>query len=178
VFGPGLNTVLGDQIGSNSIGKTTFLMIIDFVFGGNDYIDKSTDVQNQVGQHIINFTFKFDNQNYYFSRNTFTHNRVNECDVNYHTLSEMPIEDFRDFLLNKYKITLPLISFRDIVTRYFRVYGRDNLNEKHPLQSVQKEPEENAVVSLMKLFNVYENVASLRKELEETKKNQNTIKNQ
>ena len=29
----GLNTVMGSSSGSNSIGKSTFLMIIDFVFG-------------------------------------------------------------------------------------------------------------------------------------------------
>ena len=31
----GLNTVMGSSSGSNSIGKSTFLMIIDFVFGGD-----------------------------------------------------------------------------------------------------------------------------------------------
>ena len=30
---PGLNTVMGSASGSNSIGKSTFLMIIDFIFG-------------------------------------------------------------------------------------------------------------------------------------------------
>ena len=39
-FHPGLNVVLGDDNGSNSIGKSTFLMILDFVFGGSDYIKK------------------------------------------------------------------------------------------------------------------------------------------
>lgn len=37
-FHRGLNVVLGDDQGSNSIGKSTFLMIIDFVYGGKDYI--------------------------------------------------------------------------------------------------------------------------------------------
>ena len=35
-FHTGLNAVLGDDNGSNSIGKSTFLMILDFVFGGSD----------------------------------------------------------------------------------------------------------------------------------------------
>ena len=43
-FHSGLNTVLGSASGTNSIGKSTFLMIIDFVFGGNDYADKTSDV--------------------------------------------------------------------------------------------------------------------------------------
>lgn len=37
-FHAGLNAVLGDDNGSNSIGKSTFLMILDFVFGGSDYV--------------------------------------------------------------------------------------------------------------------------------------------
>lgn len=37
-FHKGLNAVIGDNDRSNSIGKSTFLMIIDFVFGGDDYI--------------------------------------------------------------------------------------------------------------------------------------------
>lgn len=37
-FYDGLNVVLGDEQGSNSIGKSTFLMIIDYVYGGKDYV--------------------------------------------------------------------------------------------------------------------------------------------
>lgn len=39
-FHKGLNAVMGDSNRSNSIGKSTLLMIIDFVFGGEDYIQK------------------------------------------------------------------------------------------------------------------------------------------
>ncbi len=39
-FHEGLNVVIGDSNRSNSIGKSTMLMIIDFVFGGTDYIHK------------------------------------------------------------------------------------------------------------------------------------------
>lgn len=37
-FHKGLNAIVGDDDRSNSIGKSTLLMIIDFVFGGEDYI--------------------------------------------------------------------------------------------------------------------------------------------
>ncbi len=58
-FHKGLNVVLGDELGSNFIGKSTFLMIIDYVYGGKDYVMKSTDVQRNVGNHIIKFAFSF-----------------------------------------------------------------------------------------------------------------------
>ena len=57
VFHNGLNVVLGDDIASNSIGKTTLLMIIDFIFGGNDYINKNKDVIENLGHHTFNFIF-------------------------------------------------------------------------------------------------------------------------
>lgn len=37
-FHKGVNAVIGDNNMSNSIGKSTFFMIIDFIFGGDDYI--------------------------------------------------------------------------------------------------------------------------------------------
>ena len=46
-FHAGLNTVIGDDNGSNSVGKSTFLMILDFVFGGKDYVNKCLDVQDE-----------------------------------------------------------------------------------------------------------------------------------
>ena len=46
LFKDGLNVVLGDSESSNSIGKSTLLMIIDFCFGGEDYIDKEKDTLN------------------------------------------------------------------------------------------------------------------------------------
>ena len=61
-FKAGLNTVIGDANGSNSVGKSTFLMILDFVFGGKDYVNKCLDVQENVGEHRINFTFEFDGE--------------------------------------------------------------------------------------------------------------------
>lgn len=36
-FRPGLNVILGSSDGSNAIGKSTFLLILDFVFGGDNY---------------------------------------------------------------------------------------------------------------------------------------------
>lgn len=75
-FHSGLNAVLGDDNGSNSIGKSTFLMILDFIFGGSDYVKKCTDVQENVKEHTINFTFEFDGIPYHFARNTVDYNKV------------------------------------------------------------------------------------------------------
>ena len=38
-FKKGLNVIQGTQTGSNSIGKSSALLAIDFAFGGNSYLD-------------------------------------------------------------------------------------------------------------------------------------------
>ena len=40
----GLNIVLGQDNKANSIGKSTFLLAIDFAFGGNSYIDSKNKI--------------------------------------------------------------------------------------------------------------------------------------
>jgi len=171
----GLNTILGDNVGSNSIGKSTFLMIIDFVFGGNDYVEKSKDVQSNIERHTIKFTFKFQNQLHHFYRDTVIHNRVNKCNSEYNTLSDMSIEDFRKFLFNGYAISLQSVSFRDIVTRYFRIYKRENLDENKPLHSVPQNSDESSIVALMKLFGMYTTIENLRNVLNEARDEYNVF---
>ncbi len=55
-------------------------MIVDFAFGGDDYVSRSLDVQKQVGSHVIQFTFQFNDRIYRFSRETVDHTYVNICD--------------------------------------------------------------------------------------------------
>lgn len=166
-FHLGLNTILGDDFGSNSIGKSTFLMIIDFVFGGKDYLLKSTDVQKNVGRHVIKFHFTFSEQDYYFSRDTNFSEKVNICDEKYNVKEEILLTKYCDFLRQKYQINLYDISFRDMVGRYSRIYGKENLNEKRPLDIVSKEPASKSINSLLKLFDLYKNISELENLLKE-----------
>ena len=52
-FSAGLNIVEGDDNGSNSIGKSTFLMAIDFCFGVNDYVNVLKDLDKIIGRKFI-----------------------------------------------------------------------------------------------------------------------------
>lgn len=161
IFHAGLNTVLGDDIGSNSIGKSTFLMIIDFVFGGKDYMMLSTDIQRNVGRHLIKFCFLFQNEKYYFSRDTSNLEVVNNCDEQYNIVSIMSLEEFCLFLKSNYNILLEDISFRNIVGRFSRIYGKENLDEKHPLNIIHNEKSGEPTNALLKLFDLYKYIAEL-----------------
>ena len=55
-FHSGLNIIQGQDSGENSIGKSTFLLAVDFAFGGDTYAEKST-ITNKIGHHFINFCF-------------------------------------------------------------------------------------------------------------------------
>lgn len=174
IFHPGLNTVIGDNIGSNSIGKSTFLMIIDFVFGGKDYILKSTDVQRNIGDHIIKFSFEFNNKRFYFLRNTGELETVSICDNNYNIVENITLDKYNDFLKEKYEIKIEGLSFRDAVGRYSRVYGKDNLNEKKPLDIVRNESAGNPIKAILKLFDLYNEIKELE-ELAKRKRDEHTI---
>lgn len=169
-FNSGLNVVLGGQQADNSIGKSTFLLIIDFAFGGEDYA-KSTDIKKNIGDHNINFCFIFSEKEHFFSRNFLDSNKVYICDSNYKKIESISLNQFSNFLDESYNIQLPNLSFRNAVGRYSRIYGKDNCNEKQPLQIVSSESSETAIDALLKLFNMYEPIDNLKVELSTVDKN-------
>ena len=176
-FNRGLNTVLGSASGSNSIGKSTFLMIIDFVFGGNDYAEKTFDVLANVGPHTIQFCFEFDGQQYYFSRSPLYKNEVSKCDSNYKEAEIITLDAFRKFLHEKYQIKSREQSFRGAVGNYFRVYLRECCDEGHPLKSSDRAPDKDGILELIKLFDKYDAISAFIKEQKEAKDKETTYKN-
>lgn len=157
-FHSGLNAVLGDDNGSNSIGKSTFLMILDFIFGGSAYVKKCTDVQENVKEHTINFTFEFDGIPFHFARNTVDYNKVVSCDENYKPLEDekpLSISEYWAFLCEKYGLTADGITWRGVVSRFIRVYKRDTLDEERPLRSAKDEKAADVIKNYMRLFDRY-----------------------
>lgn len=172
----GLNTILGDKHAENSIGKSTFLLIIDFCFGGDDYVDSTiNNAKDYVPNQNICFAFKFGNKIEYFSRSTVTPYEVYKCNDEYEIVSEaMPIAEFRDYLKRAYGITVEM-SFRDVVGRYMRIYGRENYSERFPLK-YGDESSSAGVVALEKLFGVYAAIETYKREYDRKKEEQNTRK--
>jgi hypothetical protein len=152
-FHQGLNTILGGKSADNSIGKSTFMLIIDYAFGGDTYRD--SDAAHHLRNHLIKFAFKFNEEIHYFSRDIINYTDVNICDSSYVTQRTIRLDDFRDFLFKSYCINLPYTTFRDVIGRYLRVYGKDNHSSTRPLDSYHGEKAEAAITSLEKLFNVY-----------------------
>lgn len=153
-FNSGLSVVLGTNTGDNSIGKSTFLLIVDYVFGGRTYA-KTTDILTNVGSHDIFFTFSFDGEIFKFCRNSVYDHTVWKCNDAYEKVAEIELDDYCQWLDSKYSISLPELSFRDAVGRYIRVYGKNNCDERHPLHYLATEKAEKACSALLKLFDAY-----------------------
>ena len=121
-FHKGLNVILGASNGATSIGKSTALLIIDFAFGGSAYA--GSNAVSHLGSHSINFTFEFDHP-YQFSRDTARPNEVVQHQADGSTTT-MPLQDFTSWLATQYKLNYEKLTFRSIISRFFRIYGKNS----------------------------------------------------
>lgn len=177
-FHAGLNTILGSNSGSNSIGKSTFLMIIDFVFGGDDYVEKLADVQTEVGEHRICFAFQFKNGIYYFSRSNVDYKNVQKCDKDYRPLEGglISLNQYLSFLQTHYDMDLTGLSFRNAVGRSMRIYKRETLDEEHPLHQAKQEKAQAVIEGLLKLADLYSGIAAQSRITAEAKDKYSTFR--
>ena len=165
----GLNVVVGDLNAANSIGKSSLLMIVDFIYAGNTYLEHNKDVVKELGHHEFKFEFVFKNTSHYFIRDTEQNNVVKKCDKEYNTILEMNIDDFSSFLKSQYNLQEIDLSLREIVSLYSRIWGKPNQFIKKPLQGFDKEVEKDSIVKLLKLFKKY---SFLKELVEKIKKEQ------
>ncbi|MFZ5645629.1 MAG: DUF2326 domain-containing protein [Bacillota bacterium] len=173
-FHEGLNVVLGDHLASNSIGKSTMLMIIDFVFGGDSYVKVNYDAIKNLGHHEFRFKFEFDNDQFYFIRKTDKYKFVYCCNEKYEILHEKSTIDYTTMLKESYKIDLPYISFRSIVSLYSRVWGKDNYDIKKPLHQVGTNGK-SAVETIIKLFGKYSGIKSFTEQIDDLSERREAI---
>lgn len=155
-FDKGLNVILGSNSGDNSIGKSTMLLIIDYVFGGSTY-SSLNDIKRYIQNHDIFFKFTFDDGSYWFCRTFEDKDNVWKCDEDYNKIKLISLKEYTDFLIEKYDLIIPDSTFRDTVSLYSRIYGKDNYNEHNPLQ-ISKEGASSSILRLIKLFNLYTEV--------------------
>ena len=154
IFSEGLNVVLGEKKDGeehNSIGKSTLLLIIDFIFGGENY--KKSEAYKH-GEQIFNYCFEFENERFYFIRTNKTDNVI-ECNPDYSPKTTMKLDDYRKFLLEKYGMDNLELSFRNIVGPYSRIFHTDkNITPGHVLEA-NIHQNESPIKVFEKLNNIY-----------------------
>ena len=154
-FHEGLNVVLGDNNGSNSIGKSTLLMILDFIFGGDTYTSHNKDVITNLGHHDFEITFKFNNKELHFIRGTEKPDRVYKINQENNDTQEIKTNDYRKELKYLYSLEFENLAFRGAVSTFSRVWGKENYNVRRPLHNHPQENFIQTVTKLIKLFNKY-----------------------
>lgn len=176
-FHEGLNVILGTKTGANSIGKSTFLMILDFVFGGDDYAVKIRDTANHVGEHVIQFAFHFGNKLFFFSRGTANFTTVICCNPEYQPIETWSVQKYREFLAEKYGLNDSGLSFREMVSRFIRVYHRENHNELRPLDEFPQAKGTLAIQFLLKSFGVFQSLEKAQQAAEESRNSLEALRN-
>lgn len=176
VFHPGLNAVVGNESGTNSVGKSTFLMILDFIFGGDDYLKKSKEVHRNLDPHTIKFQFVFNDTPYYFSRSTDANNTINVCNDKYEVEETIPLKQYLEFLQGSYGLKQYGLTFRGAVSRFIRVDRRETMDEEKPFASAKRETDADAILGILKLFGEYADVAEQEKITKDAEERESTYK--
>lgn len=164
-FHEGLNVVLGDENATNSIGKSTLLMIVDFAFGGGSLLEYNKDLVDELKHHYYFFTFVFGGESYCFRRGTNDPELVYRCSEDFTPESALDIEEYRALLKSAYVIGLEDISFRSLVGLYMRIWGKENNDVHRPLHIVKGQSASECVNNLIKTFARYGEIRALTAEL-------------
>ena len=179
-FHDGLNAIVGMDDATNSIGKSTALLLIDFCFGGDSYADQKSDIIKNIGNHFVYFAFSFDDGNFHFARKTDDYKHYFVCDENYNLGERKSIEQFRDFLKSHYFSASTSKTFSALVGPFMRVSGKGNYDIKKPFKTYSGDGDKNGIILVENLFGandflekyqkVYEEALDEKKALDSAKK--------
>ncbi len=161
-FHEGLNVVLGDSGGTNSIGKSTLLLIVDFVFGGETLVKKSRDVMEEVGELVIQSVFTFGDRKMYFERRTDQHGVVFVCSEGFVEEEVIKVDEFCRRLLVLYGVGLKFITWRSLIGLHFRIWHKENCEVHHPLHVTPKQRTSDAILALVQRFGKFGGIHRLK----------------
>jgi hypothetical protein len=176
-FHDGLNVVMGDNNGTNSIGKSTLLMIIDFIFGGTTYIKFHKDVVSKLGHHEFFFVFEFEKVEHYFSRDTEESDTLYKCTKEFKKIEEISLSEFCNFLKHSYSLDSDNLTFRSAVSPFLRIWGKNNYDVKRLLHTHHSEKNVETISKLIKLFNEYNKLVLEDIELKKLKTSKSVLDN-
>lgn len=177
----GLNVVIGiTETGNesgNSLGKSTFLHIIDFILGGESFL-KTKSFKN-AGEHKIYYMFNFSGKEFRFCRTVSKHSVVYKCQSDYsYTEADKydSLDDYKKFLAAQYKIDTSELSFRDWISPFFKIFNKSPNFKDRPLMNTSTSSEQEEIHTLEKIFNRFLEIKEMvevtakRKNLTDVKK--------
>lgn len=159
-FENGLNIIQGAENSKNSIGKSTLMLLIDFMLGGDDYTYHCNVPVKRLGNHTIHAYFKFDEKIYHYSRGTKNPEEVTFYNDTGEIEATISNSDYLKELKKHYKLSDD-ITFRKAVAPYLRIYQRETTNEKYPLNAAYRQPRVEAIEDFLKLLGKYSLISGL-----------------
>ncbi|MBY0411704.1 MAG: DUF2326 domain-containing protein [Burkholderiaceae bacterium] len=165
-FHPGLNVILGDDDARNSIGKSTVLMVIDFVLGGASFMKDDAGAIRQLGHHRYDFSFQFGFESHHFSRATDSPDVVYVCTEAYEPQRELSLDDYNRLLKRLYGLDALQNSFRSTINPFARIWKKGGLEPSQPFVAAVKETSTVAISRLIDLFGRSPDVAEERRALD------------
>lgn len=178
-FRAGLNVILGvtatGEESGNSLGKSTFLLVIDFCFGGESFL-KSMAVRNK-GEHLIFFAFEFGGGEYKFCRKTDRNGSLYRCGRNW-SFSERDrysLDEYENFLAEHYGIDTSEQSFRNTLSPFFRIHNKSPAFGCRPMMNYAKSSAQEEIRALEKIFGLYGGIKEMA-EMAQKKKDIAAIK--
>ncbi|WP_217424557.1 AAA family ATPase [Nitrogeniibacter mangrovi] len=175
-FHPGLNVILGDDDAKNSIGKSTVLMVIDFVLGGTTFLKDDAGAIRELGHHHYDYAFEFGKKQLFFSRATEASDVVYVCDENYARLNELPLEKYLALLKHQYGLDDFEGSFRSTLSPFARIWRKGGLEPDQPFVSMPKESSAVAIGRLVDMFDRSADIAEEKNTLDVQKERRTLIK--
>ncbi|MES1950544.1 hypothetical protein S4A8_06783 [Salinisphaera sp. S4-8] len=160
-FKPGLNVVVGGDLATNSIGKSTLLMVVDFVMGGTDFLNHNADVVAELGHHDYRATFEFVGKFHLYRRDTAMPDVVHLCDDSWEVIEALTLQEYRERLTAHYGLTDLGLSLRQACAPFSRIWGKKNLEPARPLDAHLKQPAVDSLYLVLKLFQKYDEVEGL-----------------
>lgn len=172
-FHAGLNTVLGDDAAHNSIGKSSLLLMIDFVFGGNTYAD-SKDITGNLGHHRIEWCMEYDSKQYFFARSTNSKDVVIQCNAEFEMVDTISTTSYCVFLAQMQNCQFDDLSYRGFIGSFSRVWGRDNADVTYPLKQ-KSSPHKADILKLVCMFEKYGQIKQQKEQADRNTEKKNAL---
>lgn len=164
-FHAGLNIIEDAGRAQNSIGKSTVLQIIDFVYGGHNFLSSdAVTMATAVRHHVIYFTLRIHGTDRRFSRDTSRPGFVATYqDPGWTTPGdEMSIDEYMVFLLTSYGLDETGTTWRDLVGRFSRVDESGIAMLDKPLAAAPRESDTSGAAAPLRLFGAYAEIEEIQ----------------
>jgi possible chromosome segregation ATPase len=169
----GLNIVEGADQAQNSIGKSTLLQIIDFVYAGKDFLDSdAVRLPQAVGHHAVHFTLRLNGQDHHFVRATDRPGFVTRYhDPDWQEVDrDYELAEYQQFLLDEYGLGYTGGTWRELVGRFSRVDERDMALLDRPLAAAARANDIDGAKALLRLFGAYEEIDKIQSHYDQVRK--------